>query len=131
MVTDPVADMLTRIRNASFAGHSQINVPVSKLKVEILKILKRERFIKDYQVLKDGKKNSVRIHFNYGDKKEKVIVGIKKVSTPGCRVYAGSKEIPKVRGGLGVCILSTPLGVLCDKEARKRNVGGEIICYVW
>lgn len=131
MTTDPISEMLTRIRNASFAGHSHVSIPVSKFKIEILKILKNEKFIKDYQVIKDGKKNMVRIHLNYGPKKERAIIGIKRVSTPGCRMYAGAKEIPKVRGGLGVCILSTSHGVLTDREARKRNIGGEIICYVW
>lgn len=131
MITDPIADMLTRLRNASAAGHEQVNIPVSSLKVEILKILKNEGFINDYQIIRDSKKAVARVRLTFGRQKEKVIMGIKRVSTPGCRMYVGAEEIPKVRGGLGICILSTPGGVITDKEARKRNTGGEVLCYVW
>lgn len=131
MITDPIADMLTRMRNASAAGHEQVNIPASRLKVEILKILKNERFINDYQIIRDGKKATVRVRLAFGRQKEKLITGMKRVSTPGCRMYVGKEEVPKVRGGIGVCILSTPGGVITDKEARKRNTGGEVLCYVW
>lgn len=131
MITDPIADMLTRLRNASAAGHEQVNIPASSLKVEILKILKNERFINDYQIIRDGRKAVARVRLTFGRQKEKVIMGIKRVSTPGCRMYVGVEEVPKVRGGLGICILSTPEGVITDKEARKRNTGGEVLCYVW
>lgn len=131
VLTDPISDMLTRIRNAKDARFEQVSFPASKVKLEILKILKSEKFIKDYQLLRDGKKSTLRVQLWYGQNKEEIILGIKRISKPGCRIYVKAKDVPKVRGGLGIAILSTPFGILSDKEAKKKNTGGEVICYVW
>jgi len=131
MMTDPIADMLTRIRNGSNAKHESVDVPASNMKKEIAQILLDEGFIKGYDVIEDGKQGIIRIELKYGKHGEKVISGIKRISKPGLRVYVKSDEIPRVLGGLGIAILSTPKGVMTDKKARKERVGGEVLCYVW
>ena len=130
-MTDPVADMLTRIRNANNAFHEKVDIPASKLKMEIVKILKKEGYIKNYKYIEDRKQGIIRVYLKYGDNKEKVITQLVRVSKPGLRVYSRANKIPKVLGGLGTAIISTSKGVLTDKESRKLNVGGEVICYVW
>ncbi|GHV39246.1 30S ribosomal protein S8 [Clostridia bacterium] len=131
-MSDPIADMLTRIRNANTAKHSTVDIPLSKIKLDIVNILTAEGYVKSYEVLSDGVKRTIRVTLKYGrDKNEKVISGIKRISRPGLRVYAGSKELPTVLGGLGIAILSTNKGVITDKAARKEAVGGEVIAYVW
>ena len=130
-MTDPIADMLTRIRNANTVGHETVEIPASKMKKSIVEILKAEGFITDYEVIDDGKQGLIKVTMKYGANKEKVITGIKKISKPGMKVYAKANEVPKVLGGLGLAILSTSKGIISDKEARKFGVGGEVICYVW
>jgi small subunit ribosomal protein S8 len=131
IVTDPIADMLTRIRNANAAGHDQVSVPASKLKAEIARILKEEGFIQDWTWVHDGSQGTLRITLKYGPKRERVLRGIRRVSKPGLRVYVRRPEIPRVRGGLGIAILSTSRGILTDRQARRLGVGGEVLCYVW
>ncbi len=130
--SDPIADMLTRIRNANTAKHDTVDVPSSKMKLAIAEILLNEGYIKKYDVIEDGGFKTIRIALKYGeDKNEKIITGIKRISKPGLRVYAGKDELPKVLGGLGIAIISTNTGVITDKEARKAGVGGEVLCFVW
>ena len=132
MTTDPIADMLTRIRNANTAKHDTVDVPASKMKLAIADILLKEGYIAKYDVLEDGAFKTIRITLKYGaDKNEKIITGLKRISKPGLRIYAGSQEIPRVLGGLGIAILSTNQGVITDKEARKLHVGGEVLAFVW
>ena len=126
-MTDPIADMLTRIRNANQMRNKEVSMPVSKMKVEIAKILDAEGFITNYTV----KDNTLTLTLKYGQNKERVITGLKRISKPGLRVYAGADEIPHVLNGLGIAIISTPKGVMTDKMARKNNVGGEVIAYIW
>ena len=126
-MTDPIADMLTRIRNANQMRNKEVSMPVSKIKVEIAKILDAEGFITSYTV----KENTLTLTLKYGQNKERVITGLKRISKPGLRVYAGAEEIPHVLNGLGIAIISTPKGVMTDKLARKNNVGGEVIAYIW
>ena len=131
-MSDPIADMLTRIRNANTAKHDTVEIPVSKMKVAIADILLNEGYIAKYDIVEAGKFNNIRVTLKYGaDKNEKVISGLKKISKPGLRVYAGKGELPKVLGGLGTAIISTNAGVITDKEARKQNVGGEVLAFVW
>ncbi|MCT4565509.1 MAG: 30S ribosomal protein S8 [Maledivibacter sp.] len=130
-MTDPIADMLTRIRNANLVKHESVDVPASNLKKSLANILLNEGFIKGFDVIEDGKQGLIRIQMKYGSSKERVITGLKKISKPGLRVYAKRDEIPKVLGGLGIAVISTSNGVITDKEARKLGVGGEVICYVW
>ncbi len=130
-VTDPIADMLTRIRNANAAGHDQVSIPASRLKVEIARILKEEGFIQDWKLISEGPQGTLRIVLKYGPKRERVLRGLRRVSKPGLRVYVRRQAIPRVRGGLGVAILSTSRGVLTDRQARRLGVGGEVLCYVW
>ena len=130
-MTDPIADMLTRIRNANTVGHDTVDVPASKMKKSIAEILADEGYIKGFDVIDDNKQGTIRIEMKYGAGKERVISGIKKISKPGLKVYAKAEDVPKVLGGLGVAIISTSKGVISDKEARKLGVGGEVICYVW
>ncbi|MDD2216898.1 MAG: 30S ribosomal protein S8 [Eubacteriales bacterium] len=130
-MTDPIADMLTRIRNANTVGHDTVDVPSSKMKKSIAGILVEEGYIKGFDVIEDNKQGMIRIQMKYGAGKEKVISGIKKISKPGLKVYAKANEVPKVLGGLGIAIVSTSHGVISDKEARNLGVGGEVICYVW
>ena len=129
---DPIADMLTRIRNANTAKHDTVDVPSSKMKIAIANILVDEGYIAKYDIVEDGSFNTIRITLKYGsDKNEKIITGLKRISKPGLRVYAGKNEIPKVLGGLGIAIISTNQGVVTDREARKLAVGGEVLAYVW
>ena len=131
-MSDPIADMLTRIRNANTAKHDTVDVPVSKMKLAIADILVKEGYITKYEVVEDGNFKNIRITLKYGaDKNEKIITGLKRISKPGLRVYAGKDELPRVRGGLGIAILSTNQGVITDKEARKLQVGGEVLAFVW
>ena len=130
--SDPIADMLTRIRNANTAKHDTVDVPASKMKLAIADILVKEGYIAKYDVLEDGAFKTIRITLKYGaDKNEKIITGLKRISKPGLRIYAGSQDIPRVLGGLGIAILSTNQGVITDKEARKLHVGGEVLAFVW
>jgi len=130
-VTDPIADMLTRIRNGVKAKFNSIDVPGSRLKTEIAKILKEEGFIKNYKFLKDGKQGILRIYLKYGPGQSAVVYGLKRISKPGRRVYVKSDEIKPVYNGMGISILSTSRGIITDKKARKENIGGEILCDVW
>ena len=131
-MTDPIADMLTRIRNANTAKHDTVDVPSSKMKLAIAKILLDEGYIKSYELVENGKFNDIRITLKYGaSKNEKIISGLQRISKPGLRIYAGKDELPTVLGGLGIAILSTNQGVITDKEARKLGVGGEVLCYIW
>ena len=131
-MSDPIADMLTRIRNANTAKHDTVDVPSSKMKLAIADILVKEGFIKKYDVVEDGNFKTIRITLKYGkDKNEKIISGIKRISKPGLRVYAGKDELPKVLGGLGIAIISTSKGVMTDKAARKAGLGGEVLAFVW
>ncbi|MBE5958962.1 MAG: 30S ribosomal protein S8 [Lachnospiraceae bacterium] len=131
-MSDPIADMLTRIRNANTAKHDTVDVPSSKMKLAIADILVNEGYITKYEIVKDGNFDVIRITLKYGkDKNEKVITGIKKISKPGLRVYAGKDELPRVLGGLGIAIISTNKGIVTDKVARKENVGGEVLAFVW
>ncbi len=129
--TDPVADLLTRIRNANRAYHESLMVAGSKLKLEIVRILKDEGFIKAYEVIPDPKQDQIKVTLSYGPKREKVITDLKRVSRPGLRVYAGHGKMPRVLRGLGIAIVTTSQGVMTDKEARRREIGGEVLCYVW
>ncbi len=129
--TDPVADLLTRIRNANHALHPALEVGSSKLKLEIVKILHQEGFIQGYEVIEDPKQNRLRIFLKYGPKRERVITNLKRVSKPGLRVYARRDKLPRVLRGLGIAILTTSEGVMTDREARRRGIGGEVLCYVW
>lgn len=130
-VTDPVADMLTRIRNGVAAKHDYADMPASKLKVAIARVLKEEGFVRDYELTEDGPRRNLRVHLNYTGKKEPVLSGLQRVSKPGLRVYVQKRQIPRVYGGLGIAILSTPQGVMTGQHAWQRRVGGEILCYVW
>ncbi|HHT28213.1 MAG TPA: 30S ribosomal protein S8 [Firmicutes bacterium] len=131
VMTDPIADMLTRIRNASSANHDQVDIPASRMKRELVRIFKEEGYIRDYRIVEDGGRPIIRVFLKYGPNKGKVITGIKRISKPGLRVYTQHDQIPRVLGGLGIAVLSTSLGVMTDKNARKAGVGGEVICYVW
>ncbi len=131
-MSDPIADMLTRIRNANIAKHDTVDIPSSKMKLAITKILLDEGYIRKYDIIKGGTFDTIRITLKWGsDKNERVISGIRRISKPGLRVYAASDELPKVLGGLGTAIISTNRGVITDKEARKLHVGGEVLCFIW
>lgn len=130
MVTDPIADMLTRIRNAIMAGHEDVLVPASRMKLSIAKTLKEERFVEDYETLRGKPETMIRIHFRYVDSRP-AVVGLERVSKPGLRVYVGRREIPRVYGGLGIAILSTSKGVMTGQKAWRQHLGGELLCYVW
>ena len=131
-MSDPIADMLTRIRNANTAKHDTVDVPASKMKLAIAQILLDEGYIKKFEVIEDGAFKTIHITLKYGaDKNEKIITGLKRISKPGLRIYAGKDELPKVLGGLGIAIISTNKGVMTDKEARKENVGGEVLAFIW
>lgn len=131
MITDPIADMLTRIRNASNAYHESVSMPASKTKIEIAKILNQEGYIHGYDVSKLNSHNSLNIKLKYGTNKERAITGVKRISKPGLRVYAKIDDVPKVLGGLGIAVLSTSQGILTDKHAREKQIGGEVVCFVW
>ena len=130
-MTDPIADMLTRIRNANTVKHETVDVPASNIKKEIVRILLEEGFVRGYDVIEDEKQGIIRIQLKYGQTGERVISGLKRISKPGMRVYAENHEVPRVLNGLGISIISTSKGILTDRQARKENVGGEVICYVW
>ncbi len=130
VITDPIADMLTRIRNGLLARHAQITVPASRMKLEIARILKAEGFITDFQVDKDHPE-VMRIQLRYGERKEGIITGLRRISRPGLRIYARREGLPRVRGGLGMAILSTSRGVMTDREARRAGIGGEVLCFIW
>jgi small subunit ribosomal protein S8 len=131
MMTDPIADMLTRIRNANMVRHAVVEIPASNLKRSIAAILKEEGFIKDFEYTRDQKQGIIRIYLKYGPDSQRIITGLKRISKPGLRVYAQKDELPKVLGGLGVAIISTSRGVMSDREARKAGCGGEVLCYIW
>ncbi|HMM19616.1 MAG TPA: 30S ribosomal protein S8 [Selenomonadales bacterium] len=131
VMTDPIADMLTRIRNANSVFHDKVEIPASKIKQSIADILKSEGFVKDYEMVSDGKQGVLRVTLKYGANREKVITGMKRISKPGLRVYAKNDQLPRVLGGLGIAIISTSKGIMSDKQARKEGLGGEVIAYVW
>jgi len=131
MVTDPIADMLTRIRNANAMRYKEVEVPSSKVKVEIARILKEEGFINDYKIKKNNVQDIIALSLKYGDNKERVITGLKRISKPGLRVYAKSEEIPRVLNGLGIAIVSTSKGIMTGKDAKASNLGGEVLAYIW
>lgn len=131
VMTDPIADMLTRIRNANSVYHDKVEIPGSKMKESLAAILKDEGFIKDFEVIADNKQNVIRVSLKYGSNREKVISGLKRISKPGLRVYAKKDQLPRVLGGLGIAIISTSKGLMTDKNARKDGLGGEVLAYVW
>jgi small subunit ribosomal protein S8 len=131
VINDPIADMLTRIRNAQVARHDSVTIPASNMKKAIAKILLDEGYVKSVENLNEGIQGSIKITLKYQDKKQPVIVGLRRISKPGLRVYATCEELPKVLGGLGIAIVSTSRGVMTDRAARKENIGGEVLCYVW
>lgn len=131
VMTDPIADFLTRVRNGNMVLHDTVEAPSSKIKLAISEIMKEEGYIKNYEYIADGKQGVIRVYLKYGEDRNKVISGIKRISKPGLRVYAKKDEIPRVLGGLGTAIISTSKGLMTDKRARKEGLGGEIICYIW
>lgn len=131
MMTDPIADMLTRVRNANMVRHMTVDIPASRLKRALAQIMKEEGYIKDFEYIKNKKQGIVRIFLKYGSDSRRAITGLKRISKPGLRVYANKDELPKVLGGLGVAVISTSRGVISDREARKIGCGGEVICYIW
>jgi small subunit ribosomal protein S8 len=131
VMTDPIADLLTRIRNANMVRHEKLEVPASNIKKEIAEILKREGFVRDVEYIEDNKQGIIRIFLKYGSSNERVITGLKRISKPGLRVYAKADEVPRVLNGLGIALVSTSQGVVTDKEARAKQVGGEVLAYVW
>ncbi len=130
-MTDPIADLLTRIRNGNMVMHESVEVPSSRIKLSIAGILREEGYIKDYEYIEDGKQGIIRIYLKYGPNKQKVITGLKRISKPGLRVYVKKDEIPKVLGGLGTAVISTSKGLMTDKKARTAKLGGEVVCYIW
>lgn len=131
VMTDPIADMLTRIRNANMVRHEKVEFPASKIKKEMAEILKREGFIRDVEYIEDNKQGIVRVFLKYGSNNERVITGLKRISKPGLRVYVKADEVPRVLNGLGIAILSTSKGLMTDKEARQSQIGGEVLAYIW
>nr|WP_320146350.1 30S ribosomal protein S8 [uncultured Anaeromusa sp.] len=131
VMTDPIADMLTRIRNANSVHHDKVEIPASKVKQAMAEILKREGFIRDYDLVNDNKQGVLRLSLKYGPNREKVITGLKRISKPGLRVYAKKEQLPRVLGGLGIAIISTSQGIMTDKQARREGLGGEVVAYVW
>ncbi|MGA9286857.1 30S ribosomal protein S8 [Pseudalkalibacillus hwajinpoensis] len=131
VMTDPIADMLTRIRNANTVRHEKLELPASNSKRNIAEILKREGFVRDVEIIEDSKQGIIRIFLKYGSNNERVITGLKRISKPGLRVYAKADEVPRVLGGLGIALVSTSKGIMTDKEARQQQVGGEVLAYVW
>lgn len=130
-MTDPLADMLTRMRNAGKAGFDKVDIPASRMKIALARIFKEEGFIKNYKVIKDNRQGLLRVYLRYDEHNQPLIQGIERVSKPGRRVYVGHEDLPRVQGGLGVAVISTPKGVVTDKQARKLKVGGEVLCQVW
>lgn len=131
VMTDPIADFLTRIRNANTVNLEKVEIPASKTKLNLAKILKEEGYIRDVEYIEDGKQGFLRLYLKYGPHREKVITGLKRISRPGLRVYAQRDEVPRVLGGLGVAVISTSKGLMTDKDARKEGIGGEVMCYIW
>ena len=131
MMTDPIADMLTRIRNANMVRHDRVEIPASNVKRSIAGILKKEGFVKDYEYIADNKQGIIRIYLKYAPHNQRVITGLKRISKPGLRVYAKKDELPKVLGGLGIAVISTSQGLMSDREARQAGCGGEVLCYIW
>jgi len=131
VMTDPIADFLTRIRNANSVNHEKVEIPSSKMKKTLAEILKEEGYIKSFEYIEDGKQGLLRLYLKYGNDKQKVITGIKRISKPGLRIYARKDQLPRVLGGLGIAVISTSHGIMTDKEARKKQLGGEVVCYVW
>ena len=130
-MSDPIADMLTRIRNANIVYHEKVDIPSSKMKRALAEILKSEGYIRDYQVINDDKQGVLRVYLKYGPAKARVITGLRRISKPGLRIYAGKNELPRVLGGLGVAVVSTTSGLMSDRQARAKGLGGEVICYIW
>ena len=130
-MTDPIADMLTRIRNANVVYHEKVDIPASKMKRALAEILKNEGYIRDYQVISDDKQGVLRVFLKYGTDRERVITGLRRISKPGLRIYAKKDELPRVLGGLGVAVVSTTSGLMSDRQARKSGLGGEVVCYIW
>jgi len=130
-MTDPIADMLTRIRNAGHARFDKVDIPASRMKIGLARIFKDEGFIKNYKVIKDNRQGILRVYLKYVDQQQPLIQGLRRISKPGRRVYSGSEELPKVQGGLGVAVISTSKGVVTDRQARKMQVGGEVLCAIW
>ena len=131
MMTDPIADMLTRIRNANRANHEKVDVPLSKLKQEMARLIKEEGFIRNYKLVEDKRQGTIRIFLRYGPNRERVINNMERISKPGYRVYTPADRIPRVLGGLGIAILSTSRGIMTDRQARRARVGGEVLCFIW
>lgn len=131
MMTDPIADMLTRVRNANTVRHKTVEIPASNVKRSIATIMKQEGFIRDYEFIKDQKQGILRVHLKYGPEHERIISGLKRISKPGLRVFAKKDELPKVLGGLGIAIISTSQGLMSDRQARELGAGGEVLCYIW
>jgi small subunit ribosomal protein S8 len=131
MVTDPIADMLTRIRNSVLIKAEKVDIPASRMKVEIAKIMKEEGFIKSYKIIKDKKQGVLRVALKYTAENRPVLEGLKRISKPGRRVYVGKDEVPGVMGGMGIAVVTTPKGILTDKSCRREGVGGEVLCYIW
>lgn len=131
VTTDPIADFLTRVRNANMVSHPTVEIPGSKMKLAIATILKDEGYIKDFEFIEDGRQGIIRVYLKYGPNREKVITGIKRISKPGLRVYVNKDDVPKVLGGFGTAVISTSRGLMTDKMARKEGVGGEVVCYIW
>lgn len=129
-ISDPIADMLTRLRNANFTGRFELQLPHSQLKSDIARVLKREGYIQDFKLQKEGKKTNIQITLK-GKGETSALMGLQRVSTPGRRKYVGTRDIPRVLGGMGICILSTPQGVMTGQEAKKKNTGGEVLCHIW
>lgn len=130
-MTDSIADLLTRIRNANRASHEKVDVPFSRMKQEIVRLIKDEGFIKNYRFIEDRRQGTIRVFMKYGPNREHVIKDLQRISKPGCRVYTSAEEIPRVLGGLGVAILSTSRGIMTDRQARREHVGGEVLCHIW
>ena len=131
MLTDPIADMLTRIRNSVLIKAEKVDIPASRLKVEIAKIMKEEGFIKSYKIIKDKKQGVLRVTLKYAPDSKPIVEGLKRISKPGRRVYVGKDEVPSVMGGMGIAVVTTPKGILTDKACRREGVGGEVLCYIW
>jgi len=130
-MTDPIADMLTRIRNANVVYHEKVDIPASKVKRALAEIMKNEGYIRDYQLIKDDKQGVLRLYLKYGPQKVRVITGLRRISKPGLRIYVGKEDLPRVLGGLGVAVVSTTSGLMSDKQARAAGLGGEVLCYIW
>jgi len=131
VTTDPIADLITRIRNANRANHEKVDIPASKMKAEVVRLIKEEGFIRNYKVLEDRRQGVIRVFLKYGPNRERIINEVERVSKPGRRVYTTADRIPRVLGGLGVAILSTSQGIMTDRQARRAQVGGEVLCYIW